>query len=122
MTPLEKRAWKAFVSVVKKFLGNEKAENYKDVVETMLQSYHNLGCNMSITVHFLNSHLGKFPANLGDVSDEHGERFHQDIKVMEERYQGRLDTHMMADYCWSIQRDNPDVHHSRKSRKRKFVP
>ena len=112
----------AFVSVVKNFLGNEKAENYKDVVETMLQSYHNLGCNMSIKVHFLNSHLDKFPANLGDVSDEHGERFHQDIKVMEERYQGRWDTHMMADYCWSIQRDNPDVHHSRKSRKRKFVP
>ena len=122
MTAVEKRAWEAFVSVVKNFLGNEKAENYKDMVETMLQSYHNLGCNMSIKVHFLNSHFDKFPANLGDVSDEHGERFHQDIKVMEERYQGRWDTHMMADYCWSIQRDNPDVHHSRKSRKQKFVP
>ena len=122
MTAVEKRAWEAFVSVVKNSLGNEKAENYKDVVETMLQSYHNLGCNMSIKVHFLNSHLDKFPANLGDVSHEHGERFHQDIKVMEERYQGRWDTHTMADYCWNIQRDNPDVHHSRKSRKRKFVP
>ena len=64
----------------------------------MLQSHHNLGCNLSIKVHFLNSHLDKFPANLGDVSDEHGERFHQDIKVMEERYQGRWDTRMMADF------------------------
>ena len=89
MTAVEKRAWVAFVSVVKNFLGNDKAENYKDVVETMLQNYHHLGCNMSIKVHFLNSHLDEFPANLGDVSDEHGERFHQDIKVMEERYQGR---------------------------------
>ncbi len=122
MTAVEKRAWEAFVSVVKNFLGNEKAENYKDVVERMLQSYHRLGCNMSIKVHFLNSHLDEFPANLGDVSDEHGERFHQDIKVMEERYQGRWDTHMMADYCWSIQRDYPNMHHSRKSRKRKFLP
>jgi len=30
-----------------------------------------------------------FPENLGDVSDEQGQRFHQDIKIMEERYQGR---------------------------------
>ena len=43
---------------------------------------------MSIKVHFLHSHLNRFPENLGDVSDEQGERLHQDIKVMEERYQG----------------------------------
>ena len=36
MTAVKKRAWKAFVSVAKNFLGNEKVENYKDVVETML--------------------------------------------------------------------------------------
>lgn len=53
---------------------------------------------MSIKVNFLMSHLNEFPANLGDVSDEHGERFHQDIKVMEEIYQGRWNTRMMADY------------------------
>ena len=28
-----------------------------------------------------------FADNLGDVSEEQGERFHQDIKVMEDRYQ-----------------------------------
>ena len=38
---------------------------------------------MNIKVHFLKSHLNEFPANLGDVSDEHGVRFHQDMKVME---------------------------------------
>ena len=47
---------------------------------------------MSIKVHFLKIHLNEFPANLGDVSDEHGERFHQGIKVMEKRYQGRQNT------------------------------
>ncbi|EFN85286.1 hypothetical protein EAI_02819, partial [Harpegnathos saltator] len=26
--------------------------------------------------------------------------FHQDIKEMEKRYQGRWDIHMLADYCW----------------------
>jgi len=30
--------------------------------------------------------LGFFPENLGEGSDEHGERFHQDILVMEKRY------------------------------------
>jgi len=44
---------------------------------------------MSIKVHFLFSHIENFPENLGDVSDEQGERFHQDIKIMGESYQGR---------------------------------
>ena len=79
MTAVEKRPLEAFVSVVKNILGNDKAENDKDVVETILQSYYHLGYNMSIKVHFLNSHLDEFPANLGDVSEEHGERFHQDL-------------------------------------------
>ena len=31
--------------------------------------------------------LGFLPENLGEVSDEHGERFHQDIMTMEKLYQ-----------------------------------
>ena len=89
MSEVEKRAWNAFVAVVKGFLGNTKAANYKDLVETLLDSFHALGCNMSIKVHFLKSHLNKFPASLGDASDVHSEHFYQDIKVMEERYQGQ---------------------------------
>ncbi|UYV81492.1 K02A2.6-like, partial [Cordylochernes scorpioides] len=50
-----------------------------------------LGCNMSLKIHFLHSHLDFFPDNLGAVSDEHGERFHQDISSMEKRYQGQAD-------------------------------
>lgn len=37
---------------------------------------------------FFGSYLDQFPNNLGDVSDKHGERFHHDIKIMEEKYQG----------------------------------
>ena len=70
---------------------------------------------MSIKVHFLNSHLDKFPENIGDVSDEQSERFHQDIKAMEEGYQGNWDTHMMTDYCWSIKRDCMEMKHVRKA-------
>ena len=86
MTEVEKRAGNAFVAVVKEFFGNTKSANYKDLVETFLDSFHALGSSMSIKVHFLKSHLSEFPTYLGDVCDEHDEHFHQDIKVMEERY------------------------------------
>ena len=120
MTEPESIAWKSFVLVVKNFLGNHKAENFKALVETMLINFHDLGANMSIKVHYLFSHLDRFPENLGDLSEEQGERFHQDFKTMEERYQGRWDDHMMADYCWSIMRDCSTTQHKRKSYKRRL--
>lgn len=122
MTELEKNAWLAFKSIVKDFLGNTRAQNYVEIVQQLLESFKKLGCNMSIKLHFLHSHLANFPENLGALSDEQGERFHQDLKVMEARYQGRWDVSMMADYCWSIKRECPQIEHCRKSYKRKFVP
>lgn len=115
MTPIESEAWLSFVLVVKNFLGNHRAPDYLELVEKMLQNFRTLGANMSIKVHFLHSHLDRFPDNLGDYSEEQGERFHQDIRTMEERYQGRWDRHMMADYCWTLIRDCPKQNHNRKS-------
>ena len=74
-----------------------------------------MGCNMSIKIHFLDSHLDFFPANLGAVSDEHGERFHQTISIMERRYQGKWNPSMMADYYWTLIREVPETKYSRKS-------
>jgi len=82
MNSAELSAWTAFTNVVKFFLGKTKAPNYKELVETLLTSLHQLGANMSIKLLFLHSHLARFPENLGDVSDEQGERFHQDISDM----------------------------------------
>ena len=121
MNAIESAAWNSFVEVVQNFLGNHKASNYKQLVMHMLKCFEKLGANMSIKLHYLFSHLDRFPQNLGDFSDEQGERFHQDIKVMEERYQGRWDQHMRADYSWNLLRDCPDVHHSRKSYKPQFL-
>lgn len=120
MSSKEARAWKAFVEIINNFLGNKKADNYQDLLQELLSSFEALGCNMSIKLHYLKSHADKFPENLGSVSEEQGERFHQDIKTMEERYQGRWDCHMMADYCWSLKRDVPKASYKRKSLKRKF--
>ena len=50
-------------------------------------------------MHFQRSHLAFFPSNLGEVSNEQGERFRQDISVIEGRYQGRYDANMMGDFC-----------------------
>jgi len=85
LSQIEKSAWKSFKSVVKNFLGNLKAPNYREIVGELLQSYQDMGCNMSLKIHFLDSHLDFFPDNLGAVSDEHGERFHQDISALEKR-------------------------------------
>ena len=55
----------------------------------MLEAFCDLGCKMSIKLHYINSHLDQFPENLGDVSEEQGERFHQDLKTIDDCYQGR---------------------------------
>ena len=99
MTAVESAAWCSHVSVVREFLGKTKASNYRYLVDVMLRNFQALCSRMSIKLHYLFSHLDYFPENLGDVSEEQGERFHQDIKMMEERYQGRWDAYRMSDFC-----------------------
>ena len=43
-----------------------------------------MGARMSLKMQFLPSHLESFPENNGDLNDEHGKRFHLDIKLFEE--------------------------------------
>ena len=43
----EKAAWDSFKFVVKGFLGNRRAQNYEELLNNVLQSYQNLGCNVS---------------------------------------------------------------------------
>ena len=117
-----KRTWCSFVDVVKKFLGNNRTVNYKELIEKMLKCYRGICASMSIKVHFLDSHLDKFPDNCGNFSNEQGERLHQDLKIMEDHYQGRWDKRMMTDYCLSTKRDLSDMQHDRKSRKRRLLP
>jgi hypothetical protein len=113
----EKRAWDAFRLVSTNFLGNIRAENYKELIEDMLTLYHKLGCNMSLKIHMLHSHLNFFPNNCGMVSDEHGERFHQEIVTMEKRYQGKWSTSTLADYCWTLIRNAPEQLHKRQTKR-----
>jgi len=61
---------------------------------------------MSVKIHFLSSHLDFLPENCSNVSNEHGEHFHQDIAAMEGRYKGKWSPSVLADYCWTLMRDS----------------
>ncbi|GBL99877.1 hypothetical protein AVEN_267924-1 [Araneus ventricosus] len=116
----ERKAWESFKLVITSFLENIKGPNYISIVEEMITNLRILGCSMSLKVYFLDSHLDYFPENLDAVSEEPGERFHQDIKGMERRYQGKWNASVIADYCWMLQRDNPCKVYKKKSDKRTF--
>ncbi|GBN75468.1 hypothetical protein AVEN_127567-1 [Araneus ventricosus] len=75
--------------------------------------YKTMGCNMSLKIHFLRSHLEFYLENRGSVSDEHGEQFHQAISNMGARYQGKWKPKILADYFWTFKMDIPQAKHSR---------
>lgn len=77
MSPKFRAASLAFRAILKGFLGNSKEENYKELVRNMVSHFGNIGANMNVKLHFLHNHIDKFVDNLGDFSEQHGERFHQ---------------------------------------------
>ena len=60
-----------------------------------LVQYKAVGYNISLKVHFLDSHWDFLPENLEAVSNDHKQRFHQDISTMEKQYQGKRSTSML---------------------------
>jgi len=53
----ERNAWLSFKRICKDFLGNDKAANYRDVVQDLLTSYKTMGCNMRLKIHFMELQL-----------------------------------------------------------------
>ena len=66
-----------------------------------------MGCSMASKVSFLDFRLYFFPANPSVVSD-----FTKGISVMEQRYQGRYNPSMLADYCWTVRRGVPQARYN----------
>ena len=89
------------------FLSNRKRDDYVPHLEELLSAYKATGCNMSLKVHFLHSHLDFFLENLGAVSNEHGERFYQDIVQFERRFSDKWNASISSEYCWSLARETP---------------
>ena len=63
---------------------------------------------MAIKFHFLHWYWDFFEENLGKMSDEQGERFHQEVGAIEKRFQGKSCINMLDDYCWSLKRETSD--------------
>ena len=77
-----------FVKAVKNnFLGSTKSRNHKHLID-MLQNFQEMKVNMTLKIHMMHSHLEFFPRNMEAISDEHVERFHQDIATIEKRFKG----------------------------------
>ena len=88
----------------------------KKVLQSCLQHTKRWSVACPLRMHFLHSQLEFFPENLGAVSDEQGEIFHEDIQAMEERYKGVWNEGMrMGDYCWMLYHDDTNHPHKQKS-------
>ena len=116
LTQVERESWDCFVAVARGLLGNNKADNYKELAKNMVEAYGSIYCRISLKVHMLDSHLDHFQHNVGAYSEEIGERFHQDILDFERRYQGQYNQSMMGDCIWGLIRENVSLH-ARKARK-----
>ena len=75
LSAVERRAWKSFVSVVEGFLGNHKADNFRNIVEELVDAYEKMGCRMSLKLHVLHSHIDEFKDNMGDYSEDKAKDF-----------------------------------------------
>lgn len=96
-----KKALQALRSLRHGFFGNQKAENFEELVKNLVRCFDAIDANMNLN-------LKDFAENLGDFSEQHGERFHQEIKTMEQRYGGKDYAAMQSDYCWFLIREAED--------------
>ncbi|UYV67847.1 hypothetical protein LAZ67_5002219 [Cordylochernes scorpioides] len=108
--------WLALIDVVKHFLGNNKSPNYARIVEDMTSKFHKLECISNLKFHFMDSHVNLFPDNLGAESEKQGERFHQDIKIIEQRYNGLWNQHMEGTTDRRVRSHPPQCTTSRENR------
>lgn len=85
-----------------KYLGSNKAENYKKLKENVFKVYKCMEYNISLKIHFGDFHVNLFPPNYRAVYDEHEVRFHQDITFIEKPYQLKWNLSVLADYSYAI--------------------
>ena len=105
--------------MVKGFFGNQKADNVREIVEELVDAYEKMGCRMSLKLRILHCHIDEFQDNMGDYSEEQGERFHQDVKLFEKCYKGQYYENMTGNYIWNHVRES-ELTYNRQSSKKTF--
>ena len=111
LSEAERTAWMCFVSVVHGFLGKHRAENFRELVNGLVEAYRKMGFKMSLKGHVLHAHLDEFKNNMGVYSEEQDERFHQDVRSFEERYKGQYNESMMENYIWNLLHESKVTYH-----------
>jgi hypothetical protein len=120
LSDTEKSACNTSKSLCTNFLGNRKGENYREIVSEMLKCFQVMRYSMSLKIYFLDSHLDFLPKNLGEVSDERCERFHQDFSIIEKGFVGRFELWYVCRLLWCIMKETPDSGYKRKDQERHF--
>ena len=87
MTEKELSAWLNFVAVDTNVLGKNIAADWKERIDRLMLSLQAMGCpNVSSKMHFPFNHKDKYEPYIGIFPDEHGERLHQEMEVIEKRF------------------------------------
>lgn len=111
----QKEALSRLKQVCANFLGNFRAPDYENLIKDMMESYEQLGCNITIKMHSLISHLDLFKESCGKFSDEQGERIHQTLKKIEQDYKGKNMANGLGLYCFGLIREKDPDNHKRKT-------
>lgn len=89
LSDCEAVSWKCFKKIVKSLLGNHKANNYKQLITERLKN--NEGCNPSLKIQFLDSHMNFSPPILEVTNMENA------FTTMDIFYQGKWNPRMLAE-------------------------
>ena len=83
MTDTQCEAWFNFIAVAKNVIGKDITANWKEKIDRLMSSYQTMGCpTVSSKMHLLYKHKDKCNSYV-IFSDEHGERLHKEMKVIE---------------------------------------
>jgi hypothetical protein len=90
-------------------LENKKLENYAEIVEQLLSSYCALGCTISCNLTWIFSRKIWEPSLTSTV--EGAVRLYPEWK---ERYNGKWNSEILADYCWMLVQEKPTEDYKRQ--------
>ncbi len=98
----EKAAFEAFKDV-STFVLTSKVHptlTNEQLVDTLFKTFKKLDCSVTYIMQLLRSHIDRIPKNADDYSDQHGERYHQKLRLLENRFVSRPSISMLAKYCF----------------------
>jgi hypothetical protein len=75
-----------------------------------------MGCNMSLKIHFLKSHLAFFLRKSRQNQWRTRRKISPRCFGYGKRYQAKWTSSMLADYCWTMKKDVPDAQYWRATR------